>query len=85
MEQRGASAAGYPRPTYGMSTAHGDLSGRAGGRANAGSVVGSTAGRAVVRGIAHRGAERGEEYETRIVTGEDARTAFGCVSKSLLC
>jgi len=25
----------------------------------------------VVRGIAHRGAERGEEYETRIVTGED--------------
>ena len=40
------------QPTYGMSTAHGDLSGRAGGRANAGSVVGSTACRA--RGSRHR-------------------------------
>ena len=43
-------------PTYGMSTAHGDLSGRAGGRANAGSVVGSTAGRA--RGSRHRASRR---------------------------
>ena len=43
-------------PTYGMSTAHGDLRGRAGGRANAGSVVGSTAGRA--RGSRHRASRR---------------------------
>ena len=35
----------------------------------------------VVRGIAHRGAERGEEYETRIVTGEDARTATAASQK----
>ena len=43
-------------PTYGMSTAHGDLRGRAGGSAGSGSVVGSTAGRA--RGSRHRASRR---------------------------
>ena len=70
-------------PTYGMSTAHGDLRGRAGGRANAGSVVGSTAGRA--RGSRHRASRRRARRGVRNSYRDGARTRTASAgAKSLL-
>ena len=70
--------------TYGMSTAHGDLSGRAGGRANAGSVVGSTAGRA--RDSRHRASRRRARRGVRNSYRDGARTRTASAgAKSLLC
>ena len=70
-------------PTYGMSTAHGDLRGRAGGRANAGSVVGSTAGRA--RGSRHRASRRRARRGVRNSYRDGARTrCVGWCEKSPL-
>ena len=66
-------------PTYGMSTAHGDLRGRAGGRANAGSVVGSTAGRA--RGSRHRASRRRARRGVRNSYRDGARTRTASAAK----
>ena len=67
-------------PTYGMSTAHGDLSGRAGGRANAGSVVGSTAGRA--RGSRHRASRRRARRGVRNSYRDGAKTRTASAASS---
>ena len=77
MEQRGSKCSRLP--TYGMSTAHGDLSGRAGGRANAGSVVGSTAGRA--RDSRHRASRRRARRGVRNSYRDGARTRTASAAK----